>query len=301
MQLSWNVVLADNLYRAKSGIHNRLLPRNLEKRVSSYPYLCPDTYLHKSQLRITSQKNLEEFLQDASTISECESLYIIGELVVDLIEKLPQLEKFKAKNIIIMESDTQQSSKELEKLLIISKNIYSNNLIGFHKSITPIPLGLERQAYRSAGKISNFRVPEKINPTNRKIDFLIAWNDGTNTERINYRQEFMRSGKGLVLNTRVHSKTIHKLMRNSLFIPSPAGNGLDCHRTWEALYLGSVPVVLKKEFCGDETWPVHVVESWEELISLSRNELENLYTTKAFTRSQALTFSDSLLKRVFNA
>ncbi|CAB4582174.1 unannotated protein [freshwater metagenome] len=300
MQLRWDVVLADNLYRVKSGIHNRLIPRNLEKRINSYPYLCPDTYLYKSQLRITSQNNLEEFLQNAPTISECKSLYIIGELVVDLIKKLPQLETFKTENLVIMESDTQQSTKELEQLLIISKNIFSNNLMGSHKSITPIPLGLERQAYRSAGKISNFQVPGKTDPTKRKIDFLIAWNDGTNTKRIDYRREFMSSGKGLVLNTRVHSKTIHKLMRKSLFIPSPAGNGLDCHRTWEALYLGSVPVVLKKEFCGDETWPVHVVDSWEELISLSRNELENLYTAKALTRSQALAYSDSLLKRVFN-
>jgi hypothetical protein len=32
---------------------------------------------------------------------------------------------------------------------------------GFHKNITSIPLGLERQSYRSAGRISNFRVPAK--------------------------------------------------------------------------------------------------------------------------------------------
>jgi hypothetical protein len=300
MQLRWDTVLFDNLYRVKSGLHNRLVPKNLEKRISSYPYLCPDTYLHKSQLSITSHNDLEEFLQNSSTISESKSLYIIGELVGDLIKKLPQLETFKTENIIIMESDTQQSTKELERLLVISKNIYSNNLIDSHKSITPIPLGLERQAYRSAGKISNFRVPGEIDPKKRKIDFLIAWNDGTNRERTNYRKEFMKSGKGLVLNTRVHSKTIHKLMRNSLFVPSPAGNGLDCHRTWEALYLGSVPVVLRKDFCGDETWPVHVVESWKEIIELSRNELESLYRKKVKSRSQALAFSQSILEKVFD-
>lgn len=28
-----------------------------------------------------------------------------------------------------------------------------------------------------------------------------------------------------------------------MFVASPAGNGLDCHRTWEAIYLGVVPIV----------------------------------------------------------
>ncbi len=300
MQLRWDTALFDNLYRVKSGFHNRLIPKNLEKRVSSYPYLCSDTYLAKSQLIITSQNDLKNLVHSTSRKSEFESLYIIGELVADLINELSQLTNFKVQKIIVMESDTQQSSNELEKLLKISKDIYSNNLTGVHKNISPIPLGLERQSYRSAGKISNFRVPAKIDPKKRKIDFLVAWNDGTNIERIKYRQEFLRSGKGLVLNTRVHSKTIHKLMRNSLFVPSPAGNGLDCHRTWEALYLGSVPVVLRKDFCGDQTWPVHVVESWKEVIDLSRNELESLYTEKVNSRSQALAFSQSILEKVFD-
>jgi hypothetical protein len=28
------------------------------------------------------------------------------------------------------------------------------------------------------------------------------------------------------------------------FCVSPPGNGIDCHRTWEALYLGVIPVVV---------------------------------------------------------
>lgn len=32
------------------------------------------------------------------------------------------------------------------------------------------------------------------------------------------------------------------LLRKHVFVLSPSGNGLDCHRTWEALYLGLFPV-----------------------------------------------------------
>jgi hypothetical protein len=300
MQLRWNILLLDKIYRVASGLHNRLLPRNLDQRVSSYPYLCSDTYLDKSQIKITKKSELENFLQNVSNTSEFGSFYITGELVLDLINTLPQLENFRVQRIVIMESDTQQSTTELEQLLKISKNIYSNNLIGNHKNIMPIPLGLEKQSYRSAGKISNFRAPSVIDPAKRTIDFLVAWNDGTNSSRIKYRQEFMRAHKGLVLNSRVHSKTIHKLMRNTLFVPSPAGNGLDCHRTWEALYLGSVPVVLRKDFCGDDSWPVLIVDSWDDVLKLSRNELEELYLKMALTQNQALEFSEMILQKVFN-
>ena len=87
-------------------------------------------------------------------------------------------------------------------------------------------------------------------------------------------------------------------MRKSLFVPSPAGNGLDCHRTWEALYLGAVPVILKSEFCGDSSWPVLVIDKWKELTSLSRSELEELYISNSLTMSEVLDFSHSILKKV---
>ncbi len=50
------------------------------------------------------------------------------------------------------------------------------------------------------------------------------------------------------------------------FTLSPAGAGLDCHRTWEALLLGSSPVVLRSPL--DELFsrlPVVIVDDWSEV------------------------------------
>ena len=53
---------------------------------------------------------------------------------------------------------------------------------------------------------------------------------------------------------------------NHAFVLSPYGNGYDCHRTWEALNLGAVPIVrapkFKKLFEG---LPVLNVENWEDV------------------------------------
>ena len=68
------------------------------------------------------------------------------------------------------------------------------------------------------------------------------------------------------------------LMRKTLFVPCPRGNGLDTHRIWEALYLGAIPVVLNSDrFAALEGWPILFIEEWKEIIEKSREELEAAY------------------------
>jgi len=55
-------------------------------------------------------------------------------------------------------------------------------------------------------------------------------------------------------------------MGHAKFVLSPPGNGLDCHRTWEVLYVGSIPVVISSTL--DPLYvglPVIIVDSWEEV------------------------------------
>ena len=50
------------------------------------------------------------------------------------------------------------------------------------------------------------------------------------------------------------------------FVLSPHGAGLDCHRTWEALLLGCVPIIKKSSI--DDLFtdlPVVIVDDWDEI------------------------------------
>ena len=55
-------------------------------------------------------------------------------------------------------------------------------------------------------------------------------------------------------------------MTKHAFVVSPHGNGLDCHRTWEALSLGCIPIVktsgLDKLF---DDLPVWIVQEWKDV------------------------------------
>ena len=64
------------------------------------------------------------------------------------------------------------------------------------------------------------------------------------------------------------------------FVISPHGNGLDCHRTWEALCLGCIPIVKTSHLdLLYEDLPVLIVKDWSEvnleLLKFTINEFKN--------------------------
>jgi len=74
-------------------------------------------------------------------------------------------------------------------------------------------------------------------------------------------------------------KETWKNMTKYAFVVSPHGNGLDCHRTWEALVLGCIPVVKTSslDVLYDEL-PVLIVNNWydinEELLKSTIQEFK---------------------------
>ena len=299
MSLTIQLKISDLIWKALSRLSFQLKPRDLKERITSYPYLCSDTYLANSQYSILDEQALNHFLKSHDPKSEHKSLYIVGEMVQKLLKAKSLMPK--VKTLIIMESDTTQYESELSSLYPYVEKIYSNNLIGSSSRCSPIPLGLERQAYQSAGRLNNFKHQSLIKKRRRPVQFLIAWNDKTNPNRKIYRTQFAGDSRCLTVENRLHANTIHKLIKKSRFIPCPAGNGLDTHRVWEAIYLGAVPVILESEFCGDATWPVIVVKTWSELLEKSRKELDLLFAKHSLNKQQSIDFGVKVLSNVFGA
>ena len=86
------------------------------------------------------------------------------------------------------------------------------------------------------------------------------------------------AGRG-VPNEQLSRPAYRERMRGSCFVMSPPGNGVDCHRTWEAIALGAVPVVLRSALASTlvDAAPIVAVTSWEEVLDLTEAELRALY------------------------
>lgn len=67
------------------------------------------------------------------------------------------------------------------------------------------------------------------------------------------------------------------------FVISPHGNGYDCHRTWEALCLGCIPIVKTSPIdVLFEDLPVMIVKSWDEVTSTNLRETVISFKKKNF-------------------
>ena len=67
------------------------------------------------------------------------------------------------------------------------------------------------------------------------------------------------------------------------FVVSPLGNGIDCHRTWEALALGCI-VIVKKPLISAvfEDLPVLIVDEWRDLNAQLLNETLADFSNRKF-------------------
>jgi len=76
-----------------------------------------------------------------------------------------------------------------------------------------------------------------------------------------YRRNSFIEGK---IKIDVTSPKCYDILSNFKLILSPPGAGIDCHRTWEALYCGTIPIIIESSI--NELYidlPVLIIPSWD--------------------------------------
>ena len=59
-----------------------------------------------------------------------------------------------------------------------------------------------------------------------------------------------------------------KELKSSYFVVSPNGNGVDCHKTWEALYLNVIPILTSSinvlNQMDNYNYPFIIIDDWND-------------------------------------
>ena len=81
------------------------------------------------------------------------------------------------------------------------------------------------------------------------------------------------------------------------FCICPEGNGVDTHRLWEALYVKTIPIVIKSDFADillENNVPIVVLDDWSQLderaLDYSKYNLDNNSIRRI------MTFTDSYIE-----
>ena len=82
---------------------------------------------------------------------------------------------------------------------------------------------------------------------------------------------------------RVARETTWRNQSKYAFVISPHGNGLDCHRTWEALCLGCIPIVKTSPLDSlYEELPVYIVQDWSDVTEENLRRVLNDFSNRKF-------------------
>lgn len=133
------------------------------------------------------------------------------------------------------------------------KHIFATNSTVYNDVVTPLPIGVENdiEPKRIGHGMINHSIFEKLPyltgeipiTKNQNVDKLYAnFNIYTNFQYRNYIKNICSSSEYINFEYGLSYSEYVKRMKEHIAVVSPTGNGLECIRTYETLYLDSIPV-----------------------------------------------------------
>ena len=170
--------------------------------------------------------------------------------------------------LVLHNSDDEFGEKQLKYLDIPNcKKIYTQNMNVKHTQVEPLPIGMANSCWDwGDSKIMDEVINEGYIDSN---PFFIYANfnkgDGLRYERRKDCYDIL-SENGIIMQESTDYKSYLQELKKHKFCLSPEGNGIDCYRTWEALYMRTIPIckrsVMVEEFA--KTFPIYIVDDWKD-------------------------------------
>jgi len=171
---------------------------------------------------------------------------------------------------------------------------FTQNCTIKHSKISPIPIGMD---YHTFSRNISIPYQEEIisNIASNSIPFyeralLCYGNFHFSMDGKYYSSDrydcFNNVNKNLVHYEpcMINRESTWKNQSNFSFVLCPAGGGYDCHRTWEALILGCIPIIKKFHIPLEEIYedlPILLVNNWNDITpELLQNTITNFKNRK---------------------
>jgi hypothetical protein len=182
-------------------------------------------------------------------------------------------------------------SSELFNMLVTNPFLirwFAQNAVNFSENplIVQLPIGLDYHTISNSpnhpwsipgeGKLPRHQenilvnIRKMRNPFFQKKNKTIFVNFSKNNDRFGDRSKALQEiPRGLlsIYDSFLPRTECWKKMSQYSFVLSPFGNGMDCHRTWEALCLGCIPIIKKGIGHNSlfENLPVLIVQEWTDI------------------------------------
>ena len=242
-------------------------------RISSYPFISGDTFRAIAD-HIIDETNIPF---DPKKVKSRDIIFLKTDLAIQFFKTLhPQIPN----QYILITHNSDLSpiflaaydhppKQTLEKYLNDPKLIvwFAQNIDLVHPKLKAIPIGIANN-YNAHGKVEMFlNAIKNIPPFEQRfskiyLNFTVTNNPAERKPVVDYFREkpfaYFATPK----------PPIHYLeeMKQYRYVINPPGNGLDCHRTWEALLLECIPI-MKHSLLDPilKNLPIIFVTDWSEV------------------------------------
>lgn len=250
----------------------------------NYETICRYTYLPTYGKFITP-----DFLNGSGNI------FCKTDFIVDLFS---QLNKSRGPyNLITHHSDYPITEEMFFLKPRCIKKWFALNPVYEHPDLISLPLGLKTHAgyyvepqYMTEWFAYNINRLREITKTE---NIYCNWNI-TNIERNKITTHLDKNNITYTYNNNLPFYEYVERMAKHKFVISPPGNGIDCHRTWEALYVGCIPIVIKNKIY--DSWSDLPILQVEDYSKVTQSILEEFKTRTFNLTKLTMEYWKSVIK-----
>ena len=216
-------------------------------RPSSFPYMTGDTLRQFADHIFDDTRPLTTWSHTITLIKDGDIVFLEPHLAQNFF---PLFDKTNSSFVLITHNSDYSAPGPFKSYLESRKILawFASNPDHDHAKLHPIPIGFAN-AHWGHGNMTLITTAHKSLRKPyfaRKNSLYLNFATWTNTNaRGNLEAHFKNFPGVLIRIGRVPFWTYLNDLGDSKFVLSPRGNGLDCHRTWEAFLMGAVPIVMK--------------------------------------------------------
>ena len=264
----------ERLFRLKTSLRRNLMKRFKLNRPTGYPFITGDGF------RALAEHFFDE-LSDFNPLDVMDGdiVYVNGDFLKEFFHKIHH-SIVHPYTLISHNSDVnlnKEYSQYIDQKII---HWYAKNLEFRHEKATPIPIGLTDIFCNHTGRMTDIRKSHKqFKNAPKKTGMTFGFSLISHKERKELHQMLLKHPLAHNID-RISQADYFKRVADYTYVVSPEGNGDDCHRTWEALYLGAIPIVKRScftEYFENLGLPIILIDDWSEIMKFDEEFLSRKY------------------------
>lgn len=270
-----NVEIANESFISSKSFSN-LADLIYSETISTEDYIR----INSKNTLIVSKTNTNEYKtvtykKNFFKLYENDIIFSNTEVIDDLFFHLRKIDNLNNLTLITSECDVRIDKYLYNKKPSCIKKWYSANIDFEHEDLISIPLGLAKEFSKKNANFKNFKdFNSEIFTKNNSVSMYVNFQENTNyTHRKNLYSYFKDLNWVTCDDPNQPITSFIERMKNHTFSLCPWGNGIDTHRIFESLYLGTIPVVkYHKTYQYLEELPVVFVNNYKDINKEYLNE-----------------------------